>query len=103
MKDNLNRKEITRCMGNDFEVYMEYRVDWVVKYGKMEQKHTFWAFSGDMYWYTLNMYRYSLGSGRFGPICTGTGQRCTGTCNALFSSFNHFLYFNHNLLIYDPI
>ena len=25
MKDELNRKVITRCIGNDFEVYMMYR------------------------------------------------------------------------------
>ena len=25
MKDELNRKVITRCIGNDFEVYMKYR------------------------------------------------------------------------------
>ena len=27
----------------------------------------------------------------------------TGTCNALFSSFDQFSYFNHNLLISYPI
>ena len=54
------------------------------KYGKMGEKHTFWAFLGDMYRYTLNMYRYMLGSGHFGPTCTGTGQGCTDTCDALF-------------------
>ena len=52
---------------------------WVAKYGKMEQKYPFWAFSGDMYRYTLNMYRYILGFGRFWPTCTGTCQTCTGT------------------------
>ena len=31
MKENLSRKEITRCIGNGFEVYMEYRVDLVAK------------------------------------------------------------------------
>ena len=82
---------------------MEYRVDWVAKYGKMEQKHTFWAFFGDMYRYTLNMYWYMLGSGHFGPTCTGTGQRCTGTCSALFSNFDQFPYFSYNLLISYPI
>ena len=56
---------------------MEYRVDWVAKYGKMGEKYPFWAFSGDMYRYTLNMYRYMLCSGHFGPMCTGT-------CDALF-------------------
>ena len=52
---------------------MEYRVDWVEKYGKMGEKYPFWAFSDDMYRYTLNMYRYMLGSGHFGPTCTDTG------------------------------
>ena len=42
------------------------------KYGKIGQKHTFLAFFGDMYRYTLNMYRYMLGSGHFWPTCTGT-------------------------------
>ena len=32
----------------------------------------FWAFSGDLYQYTLNLYRYNLGSGRFWPTYTGT-------------------------------
>ena len=63
---------------------MEYRVDWVAKYGKMGEKYPLWAFSGDMYQYTLNMYRYMLGSGHFGPTCTGTSQGCTGTCDTLF-------------------
>ena len=63
---------------------MEYRVDWVAKYGKIGEKYPFWAFSGNMYRYTLNMYRYMLGSGHFGPTCTGTGQGCTGSCDALF-------------------
>ena len=58
---------------------MEYRVDWVEKYGKMGEKYPFWAFFGDMYRYTLNLYRYMLGSGRFFPTCTGTSQTCTGT------------------------
>ena len=71
---------------------MEYRVDWVEKYGKMGEKHTFWEFSGNLYRYTLNLYWYSLGSGYFGPTCTGTG-------NALFFYFDQFSYFGHNLLI----
>ena len=28
---------------------------------------------------------------------------CLGTGNALFSYFDHFPYFDHNLLISDPI
>ena len=51
---------------------MEYRVDWVAKYGKMGEKYPFWAFFGDMYRYTLNLYRYMLGFGCFWPTCTGT-------------------------------
>ena len=57
---------------------IEYRVDWVSKYGKMGEKHTFLVFFDDMYRYTLNLYWYMLGSGRFWPTCTGTGQTCTG-------------------------
>ena len=79
MKDASSIKEITRCIGNGFEVYIEYRVDWVAKYGKIGEKHTFWAIFGDMYRYTLNLYWYMLGFGRFWPTCTGTGQTCTGT------------------------
>ena len=45
---------------------------WGRKCMKNGRKYTFWAFSGDMYQYTLNMYRYMLGSGHFGPTCTGT-------------------------------
>ena len=78
---------------------MEYRVDWVEKYGKMGEKYTFWAIFGDMYRYTLNLYRYMLGSGRFWPTCTSTGQRCTGTCTDLFSYSDQFSYCSHNLLI----
>ena len=32
---------------------MEYRVDWVAKYGKMGEKYPLWAFFDDMYRYTL--------------------------------------------------
>ena len=67
------------------------------KYGKMGEKYTFWAFSGNLYRYTLNLYRYSLGSGHLGLTCTGTGQSCTGTGNALFFYFDQFSYFSHNL------
>ena len=59
-------------------------------YGEMEEKHTFWAISGDLYRYILNMYRYILGSVHFGPTCTGTGQGCTGTCDALFPISTNF-------------
>ena len=48
MKEELNRKEITRCIGNGFEVYMEYRVDWVEKWVK------------------------NTHSGQFSVTCTGT-------------------------------
>ena len=55
------------------------------QYGKMGEKHIFWAFFGDMYRYTLNMYRYMLGSGHFGPTCTGT-------CDALFLVSTSFVF-----------
>ena len=51
---------------------LKCRVDWVSKYGKMDEKHTFWAIFSDVYQYTLNMYRYTLCSGQFWPMCTGT-------------------------------
>ena len=51
---------------------LKCKVDWVSKYGKMDEKHTFWAIFGDVYRYTLNMYRYTLCSGHFWPMCTGT-------------------------------
>ena len=55
---------------------------WVSTYGKMEEKATFWAFSGNLY---------------------GTGQSCTGTGSVLFFYFDQRSYFGHNLLISDPI
>ena len=76
---------------------------WESRYGKMREKHTFWAIFGDMYRYTLNMYRYSLVSGQIWLTCTGTDQRCTGTCTVLFSCSDQFSYFSHNLLISYPI
>ena len=51
---------------------LKCRVDWVSKYGKMDEKHTFWEIFGDVY-------RYTLCSGRFWPMCTGTHKGCTGT------------------------
>ena len=76
---------------------------WVSTYGKMREKHTLWAIFDDMYRYTLNMYRYSFVYGQIWPTCTGTGQRCTGTCIVLFSYFDKFFSFSHNLLISYPI
>ena len=72
MKEELSSKEVIRDIWNGFDVCLKCRVDWVSKYGKMGEKHTFWAIFGDMYWYTLNLYRYTLGSGHFWPRCTGT-------------------------------
>ena len=51
---------------------LKCRVDGVSKYGKMDEKHTFWEIFGDVYRYTLNMYRYTLCSGHFWPMYTGT-------------------------------
>ena len=45
MKDNLSRKEITRCIVNGFEVYMEYRVDWVENMEKWVKNTHFGQFS----------------------------------------------------------
>ena len=72
MKEELYRKEIPRGIRNGFDVCLKCRVDWVSKYGKMGEKHTFWALFGDLYRYTLNLYRYTLCSGHFWPMCTGT-------------------------------
>ena len=46
------------------------------KYGKMEAKHKFW--------------KKSL-------------RDCLGIGNAMFSCLDHFSYFDHNVLISDPI
>ena len=72
MKEELSSKEVIRDIWNSFDVCLKCRVDWVSKYGKMGEKHTFWAIFGDMYRYTLNLYQYTLGSGHFWPRCTGT-------------------------------
>ena len=53
---------------------MEYRVDWVAKYGKMGEKLTFWAFSGNLYWYTLDLYRYSPPEPNLYRYRCGTGE-----------------------------
>ena len=76
--------KLSRKYGMVLMCVWSIELNWVAKYGKMEQKHNFLAFSGDMYKYTMNMYWYMLGSCHFGPTCTGTGQGCTGTCDALF-------------------
>ena len=44
---------------------------WDGKIWKNGRKHTFWAFSGDMYQYTLNMYRYMCDAPKpGGPLTT---------------------------------
>ena len=52
MKEDLSRKEITRCIVNGFEVYMEYRVELGIKNMKNWEKNTH--------------------SGPFSVTCTGT-------------------------------
>ena len=89
MKEELSRKEVTREIWNGFDVCSKYRVELVEKYRKMRAKHRFWAFSGDMYRYTLNMYRYMLDVYRYTLFC--------------FSYFDQFSYFDRNFLISDPI
>ena len=51
-------------------------MNWMEKYGKMEAKHKLWK---------------------------KNSRDCLGTENALFYCFNQFSYFDHNLLILDPI
>ena len=51
-------------------------MNWMEKYGKMEAKHKFWK---------------------------KNSRDCLGTENALFYCFDQFSYFDHNLLISDPI
>ena len=77
MKDDLSRKEITRCIVNGFEVYMKYRVEVSRKIWKKKVQQS--------------------------PHSGQNSSTCTGTCNALFSSFDQFLYFSHTLLIDYPI
>ena len=53
---------------------------WVSTYVKMEEKHTFWAFS-----------ETCTGAALQNQICTGTGQSCTGTGSVLFIYFDQCL------------
>ena len=79
---------------------MEYRVDLGINIWKKKgRKYTFWAFSGHVYRHTLNVYRYTLPEPNVYRYMLGV-YRYTLFC---FSSFDQFLYFDHNLLIYDPI
>ena len=81
MKEDLSRKEITRCIGNGFEVYMEYRVGLGWKNMEKWEKTTnsghsrgpvpvlnrvvpvqfgFWSFLVYLYRYRSELYRYTL-------------------------------------------
>ena len=42
-------------------------------------------------------------SGQNSSTCTGIGQSCTGTGSVLFLYSDQCSYFDHKLLIYDPI
>ena len=42
-------------------------------------------------------------SGQKLSTCTGTGQSCTGTGSVLFFYSDQCSYFDHNLLISDPV
>ena len=42
-------------------------------------------------------------NGRKTHILGKYSRDCLGTGNALFFCFDQFLYYGHNLLIYDPI
>ena len=46
MKEELNRKEITRCIGNGFEVYMKYKVDLGINLWKKREKRHILGISG---------------------------------------------------------
>ena len=41
--------------------------------------------------------------GQNSSTCTGTGQSCTCTGSVLFFCSNQCSYFDHNLIISDPI
>ena len=69
---------------------------------KNGRKDTFWAFSGDVYRYTLNMYRYTLCSGHFGQCVPVHIRGVPYTCSAFPISIS-FRIFGHNLLISYPI
>ena len=49
LNDDLSRKEITRCIVNGFEVYMEYRVDLGSKIWKNGRKIHILDILHDMY------------------------------------------------------
>ena len=72
---------------------------WDGKLWKNGRKHTFWAFSGHVYLYTLNVYRYTLPELNMYRYMLEV-YRYTLFC---FPSFDQFSYFGHNLLIYYPI
>ena len=79
MKEDLSRKEITRCIVNGFEVYMEYRVGLGWKNMEKWEKTTnsghsrrlvpvqvravpvqvgFWSILANLYRYRSELYRY---------------------------------------------
>ena len=79
---------------------MKYWVELGIKnMEKKGRKYTFWAFSGDMYRYTLNVYRYTLPEPNMYRYMLGVYRYTL----FWFSYFNQFSYFDHNLLISDPI
>ena len=41
--------------------------------------------------------------GQISRTCTGIGQSCTGTGSVMFFYFDQCSYFDHKLLISDPI
>ena len=51
----------------------------------------------------MEKWKKSPHSGKNLSTCTGTDQRCTGTGNVLFFYSDQCSYFDHNLLISDPI
>ena len=78
MKEDLSRKEITRCIVNGFEVYMEYRVELGIK--------------------NMEKWEENPHSGQNSSTCTDTGQSCTGKGSVMFFYFDQLSYFSHNFL-----
>ena len=59
-----------------------FRVNVPVQFELVPVQFQFWSFLTNLYWYKLDLYRYN-------PV--------------LFSYFDQFSYFGHNLLISYPI
>ena len=71
----LQIKSVCGVVGRDSMLVFDegcIRSDLWMKVYEKGRKYTFWAFSGEVYLYTLSLYQYTLSSGHFWPMCTGT-------------------------------